>query len=141
MYAGGGATANEYGPTSASIIADGTWQRIAADPIVIQQNDRTILGVVLYVNPGLSSGQFFNIDGVQIELNSKATPYTDTSRPTGQGDVGKAILAQKPAGLQFTYTVSPGDDYAFVTATYATYAVLLTKYQTYGGLAILKEGT
>ena len=55
--------------------------------------------------------------------------------------VNQAILAQKPAGLQYTYTTSSGGDYGYVASAYTNYGTLITKYATYDGLAIVKEGT
>jgi hypothetical protein len=70
------------------------------------------------------------------------TTYTSESGDAGnQAKIVAAIVSVKPAGLQFTYTVSTGQDYQNIFATYATYQALRDAYTTYQGVATNTPGT
>lgn len=66
---------------------------------------------------------------------------TFTAETPSTTRVNQAIVAQKPAGLQYTYTTSTGQDYAYASVAYATYNTLNTSYLTYGGVETLEVGT
>jgi hypothetical protein len=75
-------------------------------------------------------------DDVQIEKKPAATPYVHTdgaqaSRAAGMANIRKAINAQKPAGLQFTYQIVPGWTYDDLDAGYATYNAIDAAFTTY----------
>ena len=76
------------------------------------------------------------LDGAQIEKHSKATPYVETngaiaSRPAGSVNMRKAIDAQKPAGLQYEFFVTPDWVYDDLDARAATYNALDALYSSY----------
>lgn len=64
------------------------------------------------------------------------TVYTyATETPGGSStDINNAIVAQKPAGLQYSYSVVSGWTYETLMAQNADYQSVFTKYTTYGGV-------
>ena len=76
------------------------------------------------------------LDGAQIEKYSVATPYVETdgaiaSRIAGMGNIRRAILEQKPGGLQFDYNVVGDWTYNDLDAMFATYNAIDAAFSSY----------
>lgn len=90
----------------------------------------------------VTANEVYLVDAIQFEQNPVATPFTTTSRPIGQGPVGKALLAQKPAGIILNYVILAGQDYSQVyNGGATTYQNIFTTYTTYQGLLNGVPGT
>jgi Phage tail protein (Tail_P2_I) len=63
---------------------------------------------------------------------------SETPKDSGGVNVSPAVIAaiesQKPAGLQYTYSMTSGFDYTWVRGNYATYTTVRSTYATYNGL-------
>ena len=84
-------------------------------------------------------GEIFHLDGAQVEENQLATPYIETnsgpaSRTAGNGPVGSALRAQKPAGIIMVYATITGQDWQNVVNTYATWTAVAAAYATINAL-------
>lgn len=128
--ASGAATTN--GPT---IILTADWQLVKATR-TFTANDRTGVAISALGPVGEVIGDIWHLDGFQIEENPDASPFIHTdgstaSRPAGQGPVGTALRAAKPAGLILAYTVVTGWDYAALDAAFASYTALDAAFTTY----------
>lgn len=89
----------------------------------------------------VTANEVYLIDAIQFEQNPVATPFTTTSRPIGQGPVGAAIRAQKPAGIILTYTILSGQDFLTLRTNYATFQAVKNAYLTLNGVRSNVPGT
>lgn len=76
LYEIGGASGSGVTVSNGTIVAG--WQRVTATRTFVQ-NDRTGIQVIPYILGAAGAGETFNVDGVQVELNSTATPYIETN--------------------------------------------------------------
>jgi hypothetical protein len=143
MNCNGGAFANA-GIAVSDTVMDGTWQLVKCTGTV-DHADRTGLIWFAAITGGVS-GDRYRMDGSQLEVNTQATPYIDTngaiaSRPVGQGPVGAALRAQKPAGLIMLYNIISGNDYQLLVNNHALYSNVFADYATYQGVLNDAPGT
>lgn len=92
------------------------------------------------------AGQYYWDDAVQFEPNPVATPFVFTdgaaaSRPSGQGLLGAALRAAKPAGLIMTYNTISGNDYQSLLSAHPLYSNVFADYATYQGVLNDAPGT
>ena len=136
-------TINETGGASGTAGNSGTvtlsadWQRISVTR-TLTANDRTGVQLVPSVTAA-AAGEVFHLDGAQVEENQLATPYIETnsgpvSRAAGNGPIGAALRAQKPAGIIMVYATITGQDWQNVVNTYATWTAVAAAYATINAL-------
>jgi len=68
-------------------------------------------GYRLYIETASLQGTTFWVDGIQLESRNVASDFYPGIRPAGQGRVGKALKAAKPAGLIMDYQVVDGQTF------------------------------
>jgi hypothetical protein len=68
------------------------------------------------------------------------TAYSYASETPNPTATLNALLAQKPGGIVLFYNAVTMQDYAKVTATYATYAAVKAAYRNYASLATDQPG-
>ena len=90
---------------------------------------------------GMTAGDQVYLDAVQLEKKNAVTPFVVGSRAAGAGEVDAAIRANKPAGLQYTYEVRTGQDYASLLANHPLYSNVFADYATYQGVVGDRPGT
>lgn len=90
---------------------------------------------------GMSPGDQVYLDAVQLEKKNAVTPFVVGSRAAGTVTMDAAIRANKPAGLQFTYDVRAGQDYAALLANHPLYSNVFADYATYQGVVDDRPGT
>jgi hypothetical protein len=136
----GGAQGESTGGThvDGTVTLTANWQRLVCTR-VITQNDRTIVRMYVQQQTSPANGDILLWDGAQIEENPQATPYIETngataSRAIGQGPVGRALRAAKPAGLNLTYGLVLGWDFFAVDAAYASFNALDTAHTSFNDL-------
>lgn len=72
----GGASSTAQTSVAQTLVAD--WQRLKVTRTV-SKNDRTAVRLIVSRASGASAGEYFDLDGAQVEEKAFATPYVDTS--------------------------------------------------------------
>jgi Carbohydrate binding domain len=115
------------------------WQRITLTGTVVQ-NDRTSIRMEIEIS-AVTVGDKFEADGAQIEERSQVTPYIETngataSRSAGQGPIGIALRAAKPAGITLNYQVIAGQDWNNVIANNASWTAVMAAFTSWDDLGL-----
>jgi len=116
-----------------AFVGTGTWQYVKIDGATAPA---TSTKARTNINITTATIVTFYADEWQFEQNDAATPYVATNgataaRAAGTVNMLRAILTQKPAGLQFTYVVVPSWTYNDLDARAGTYDALDALYGTY----------